>query len=306
MIDPEGTSHFKMILKDFLWGTFAGVFMTLSGHPFDSIKVRMQTSSTPIGLSKCISTIIEKEGVLSFYRGLTPPLATVPIVNAVVMSSYEFCKRLLGVESEEEFTFTQSLISGVFAGFVNSYIISPVELVKWRLQVQTESISNAYYKGSLDCALKVIQEEGLKTLLTSGLIATILRETFCYAGQFGGYFLAKRWFAKIEDCTVSELSHTSLFLSGGIGGLFCWLTSYPQDIVKTKLQTQPVGVVKYPRHPTFPDEGIISCTKEIYSSEGFKGFWKGFSACWIRAFWANGFMFSAYEFANSKIDYFIE
>ena len=178
MLDPEGTSHFKMVLKDFLWGTFAGVLLTLSGHPFDSIKVRMQTSLPPIGLKKWIKTIIQKEGFLSFYRGLTPPLSTVPFVNAIVMTSYEFCKRFLGVESEEEFTLGQSIASGVFAGFVNSFIISPVELVKWRLQVQTESAADAYYKGSIDWAVKVIQEEGLRTFMTSGLIATISRETF--------------------------------------------------------------------------------------------------------------------------------
>mmetsp|Transcript_11440 Transcript_11440/g.12990 ORF Transcript_11440/g.12990 Transcript_11440/m.12990 type:complete len:95 (+) Transcript_11440:256-540(+) len=93
------------------------------------------------------------------------------------MASYEFCKRMLGVKNEDEFTFKQSLLSGMFAGFVNSFVISPVELVKCRLQVQTGKKSSQYYKGPLDCTKKVITEEGFKTLLTSGLIATIFRET---------------------------------------------------------------------------------------------------------------------------------
>ena len=114
--------------------------------------------------------------------------------------------------------------------------------------------------------------------MTSGLITTIFRETFCYAGQFGGYFIMKRGMAMFQGCSLDELSHLSLFLSGGIGGLCCWLASYPQDIVKTKLQTQKVGVIKYPRHPVIPDEGIISCVKEIWGKEGFNGFWRGFSA----------------------------
>ena len=231
MLDPQGTTHFKQILKDFIWGTFSGIFMTLSGHPFDSTKVRMQTSPSRLKLSTWMMSILRNEGVFSFYRGLSPPLSTIPLVNAIVMCSYEFCKRLLGVENEEIFTFKQSLASGIFAGLVNSFVISPVELVKWRLQVQTELRKDAYYKGSIDCALKVIQEEGLRVLLTSGLIATIFRELFGYAGQFGGYYLAKRIFAQLEGCNVSDVGHFSIFLSGGFAGFACWLLSYPQDTV---------------------------------------------------------------------------
>lgn len=106
----------------------------------------------------------------------------------------------------------------------------------------------------------------------------------------------------MHNCSLDELGHVSMFLSGGIGGLCCWLLSYPQDIVKTKLQTQKIGEIKYPRHPRFPDEGIISCTKDIWRNHGWYGFWRGFTPCAIRAFWANGFMFMAYEFAMSQYD----
>jgi len=292
------------MMKDLVCGTFAGVFMTLSGHPFDSIKVRMQTSVKTLSLQECVRSILKNEGFFSLYRGLTPPLCTIPMVNAIVMSSYELWKRILGVESEELFTFKQSVCSGMFAGFVNSFVISPVELVKCRLQVQTESAKTAYYKGPIDCCNKIISEEGLRVLMTSGLIATIFRETCCYAGQFGGYYLTKRGMAKMQGCKLEELGHFSLFLSGGIGGLSWWLSSYPQDIVKTKLQTQKFGQVLYPRHSYIPDEGIISCSKTIWAKDGFFGFWRGFSAWAIRAFCANGFMFMAYEFAMNKYDDF--
>ena len=148
-------SHFQYMVKDFTCGTFAGVFMTLSGHPFDSLKVRMQTAKVRISLAQTVKEIVAKEGIFSFYRGLTPPLCTIPLVNAIVMSSYEFCKRMIGVENEDDFTFKQAMLSGMFAGFVNSFVISPVELVKCRLQVQTENKANAYYKGPIDCTRKI-------------------------------------------------------------------------------------------------------------------------------------------------------
>ena len=72
---------------------------------------------------------------MGFYKGMGPPLVTVPLINSIVFASYEFSKRQLGVVSDDDFTFQQSMISGMFAGLVNSFVLSPIELVKCRLQI---------------------------------------------------------------------------------------------------------------------------------------------------------------------------
>jgi hypothetical protein len=33
-----------------------------------------------------------------------------------------------------------------------------------------------------------------------------------------------------------ELGLVSQLIAGGVGGFFAWLVSYPQDVIKTKLQ----------------------------------------------------------------------
>ena len=119
--------------KDLICGSFAGLMVCLTGHPLDSMKVRMQNSAIKISLRQVISTTFKFEGMLGFYKGLGPPLVTVPIINSIVFASYEFCKRMLGVKSDSEFTFMQSMYCGMFAGLVNSIVLSPIELVKCRL-----------------------------------------------------------------------------------------------------------------------------------------------------------------------------
>ena len=68
----------------------------------------------------------------------------------------------------------------MFAGLTNSPVVGPIELVKCRLQLQTETAANAYYKGPIDCVRKMIVEEGPKSLF-NGMVSTVLREVPCYA-----------------------------------------------------------------------------------------------------------------------------
>ena len=79
------------------------------------------------------------EGFRGFYKGMSSPLITIPIVNSIVFASYEFAKRMMGVRVRDECTFSQSLVAGMFGGFMNSFVLSPIELVKCRLQVQREA-----------------------------------------------------------------------------------------------------------------------------------------------------------------------
>lgn len=88
---------------------------------------------------------------------------------------------MMGVEVGEECTFKQSLIAGSFGGFMNSFVLSPIELVKCRLQVQKDA-KMAYYKGPIDCLQKIIVDEGIRNGLFKGLASTLARETPCYAG----------------------------------------------------------------------------------------------------------------------------
>lgn len=123
----------------------------------------------------------------------------------------------------------------MFAGFVNSIFLSPIELVKCRLQIQSESKHDAYYKGTMDCLTKIAKEEGFRHGLFKGMVSTTAREVPCYAGQFGGYYLTKKTLSKIRGVDESQLTFVDNFISGGMGGFCCWLVSYPQDVIKTNL-----------------------------------------------------------------------
>ncbi len=82
-------------------------------------------------------------------------------------------------------------------------------------------------------------------------------------------------------------------LVGTAAGINCWLFSYPQDIIKTKIQIQSLGT--YRNNRLFKDGGFIECGRQIYEKNGLKGFFVGIQPCLIRAAVANGFGIATYE-----------
>ena len=53
-----------------------------------------------------IGQTMKNEGMLAFYKGIGPPLITVPLINSIIFASYEFYKNAIGVRDEASFTFS--------------------------------------------------------------------------------------------------------------------------------------------------------------------------------------------------------
>eukprot|EP01027_Heterolobosea_sp_BB2_P008744 GEZU01012980.1.p1 GENE.GEZU01012980.1~~GEZU01012980.1.p1 ORF type:complete len:301 (+),score=46.39 GEZU01012980.1:795-1697(+) len=282
-------------------------------------QVRLQTQGTT-GLYRgpidCLKKTVAKEGISALFKGMASPLAGVAAVNAVLFAAYGEAKRFLlkrrsenSIEDEleeeaAELTTTETIIAGSFAGLANCIVICPVELIKSKLQVQTLPSGAASpavaFKGPLDVIKKVYAQQGVRGLF-KGMSATIYREVPAYGAYFGCYSLAKQLITP-EGSRTSDLGPLSLFIAGGIGGVGCWVFSYPQDLVKSRLQVQQIGEAKYKPIKWLFDGGFFDCARQIYREEGARGFWVGFSPTIIRAFWANACTFVAYEFTMKMLN----
>ena len=62
--------------KGFIAGVASGITKCTVGHPFDTIKVRLQTTQDAQfrGPLDCVLQTVRKEGVKGFYKGMSPPL----------------------------------------------------------------------------------------------------------------------------------------------------------------------------------------------------------------------------------------
>ena len=184
------------VAKDLTAGTFAGAAQLLVGHPFDTIKVKLQSQPRPepgqppkySGAVDAVRKTLTSEGPKGLYKGMGAPLATVAVANAVLFSARGQMEALLGKEPGQSLDLFQQLIAGAGAGVAVSLVACPTELVKCKLQAQSALATSvgssgagtlravAQYNGPIDVARQVMRGEGGLVGLFKGLSPTLLRE----------------------------------------------------------------------------------------------------------------------------------
>lgn len=290
----------------FVAGVFSGIAKLSVGHPFDTIKVRLQTSQSSQfkGPLDCMLQTIRKEGVAGLYKGATPPLLGWMAMDSVMLGSLTFYRRLLRdkVFSNPSFRPGPSLaqlaneplpsfghgIAGILAGGTVSFIAAPVEHIKARLQIQYAARkSERLYSGPIDCTRKIYRAHGIPGLW-HGLSATLLFRSFFFF-WWGSYDVLSRYFRKKTDLSTPSIN----FWAGGLSAQVFWLTSYPSDVVKQRVMVDPLGGTLNDGTPKF--RKWSDAARAVYQERGWRGYWRGFVPCFLRAFPANAMALVAFE-----------
>eukprot|EP01135_Chromosphaera_perkinsii_P000542 Nk52_evm4s123 gene=Nk52_evmTU4s123 len=284
--------------KDFVAGTFAGCAGVLTGHPFDTVKVRLQCQPQGKdriyrGTLNCFATIIRKESPFGLYKGMASPMAGVAAINSLLFGVYGGTLRFLSGEKGEP-SLSQIAMAGWISGTINSVLSCPIELMKTRLQMQgpLKAGEKPKYKGPWDCFRQTVRVEGIRGCY-KGMTATVVREAPSYAAYFASYDVLCKLLTP-EGKETKDLSPIAVMFAGGIGGIIAWLSSYPADVVKTRIQAEPADSKLY--------SGTVDCTLKSYRAGGVRVFFIGLNASIIRAFPVNGAIFMVYELVLRALD----
>ncbi|KAL7939834.1 mitochondrial carrier domain-containing protein [Trichoderma chlorosporum] len=320
----------KRDYKGFVAGVFSGIAKLTVGHPFDTVKVRLQTTQASrfSGPLQCVLQTVRNEGVTGLYKGATPPLVGWMFMDSVMLGSLNVYRRLmaqhvfgvgswapgagsgaagLGFESlmmrlsssssarasspPQEPSYLPPLghgLAGIMAGATVSFIAAPVEHIKARLQIQYAAHkAERLYSGPLDCIRKIHAHHGVRGIY-HGLSATLL---------FRGFFFF--WWGSYDMLSRALRQNTSLsnpainFWAGGLSAQVYWLTSYPSDLVKQRIMTDPLGGGLGDGERRFPR--WRNAAVAVYRESGWRGYWRGFLPCFLRAFPANAMALVAFE-----------
>ncbi|KAF8545262.1 mitochondrial carrier domain-containing protein [Trichophaea hybrida] len=274
--------------RGFVAGVFSGVSKLAVGHPFDTIKVRLQTSPPDRfkGPLDCLLKTLRNEGFRGVYKGATPPLVGWMFMDSVMLGSLSnYCALLkTHVYHGENLTVAGHGAAGVLAGWTVSFIAAPVEHVKARLQVQYHRAEQKpRYSGPIDCIRQLVRSHGIPGLF-HGLSATLLFRTF-FCFWWGSYEMFKKLLNQHTALSTPAVN----FWAGGLSAQVFWLTSYPSDVVKQRIMTDPLepGERKFARWK--------DAARAVYIESGWKGYWRGFVPCFLRAFPANAMALATFE-----------
>ena len=175
-------------------------------------------------------------------------------------------------------------LAGTLAGWTVSFIAAPVEHVKARLQIQYQADkSQRIYSGPIDCSRKIFRAHGIPGLW-HGLSATLLFRTFFFC-WWGAYDILTRTLQQRTSLSTPAVN----FWAGGLSAQVFWLFSYPSDVVKQRIMTDSLNV----EQRKFSSWKIAA--QSVHRETGWRGFWRGFVPCFLRAFPANAMAIAAFE-----------
>jgi len=204
------------IFKKSLYGGMSGFISTTIVYPFDTLRTILQQSKSVNKLH-----IIKSIRPISLYNGYLFNLSFVIPEKALKIGVNDYLVNLNKNRYKSELT--NHIISGSTAGFIQSFITTPAELIKIRKQVGN-------YKNYTDI-LKSTKN------IYRGLQYTMLRDV-PFTGVFFPiyYYLNKQLHIKTE--------FIKNIISGLGAGISATVIATPADVIKTRFQLSDKITIK--------------------------------------------------------------
>lgn len=327
---PPATS-FKESSLDVLCGSVAGAAGKLLEYPFDTVKVRLQSQPDHLppkfsGPLDCFRQTLQREGFAGLYRGIAGPIVGAAAENASLFVSYGIAQSLfrkVAYGNVDRLPDHILLLCGAISGITTSFVLTPIELVKCQMQVQslysTQHQHHQAATGSLGAAAKAgkvprIASHGLHTIaplpgpiqlvsaiyrkdglagLWRGQTGTLFREAGGSAAWFGSYEYVNKTLRTYRGDANGKNTITENMLAGAVAGVMFNLSLFPADTIKSRIQTESVVAA---HHGTAAvQKGFFEVGKHIYTTGGLQALYRGCGITIARAAPSSAIIFVTYE-----------
>lgn len=215
--------------------------------------------------------ITKLEGISALWKGLVPTLVMAVPATVVYYVGYERIRESLEISTGAHFL--APMIAGSTARLITTFVISPLELLRTRVQVSKNNF------GVVTQGLKtLIKEKGILTLW-KGIGPTLLRDV-PFSAVYWMLFEAFKKEIKLE----SEIATN--FLSGATAGSVAAIVTHPFDVFKTLQQV------------TNSNATTTELVGLVVRAHGLRGLFLGLVPRIVKIAPAAGVMIATYEFGK--------
>ncbi|XP_024398038.1 mitochondrial thiamine diphosphate carrier 2 isoform X2 [Physcomitrium patens] len=192
---------------------------------------------------------------------------------------------------------TMDAVAGAVAGGIARTVVSPLDVIKIRFQIQLEPTSSrnifskggasasvmSKYTGVMQAAHVIVREEGVRGLWRGNIPALLLQMPYTAI-----QFVVKSNADSLVAGSPQAARHKGLmsFLGGSLAGTAATIGSYPFDLLRTVLASQGEPKV-YPN--------MRSVMVDIYKRKGVTGFYAGLTPTLMEIVPYAGLQFGFYD-----------
>uniref|UniRef100_A0A674DHS2 Solute carrier family 25 member 40 n=1 Tax=Salmo trutta TaxID=8032 RepID=A0A674DHS2_SALTR len=306
-VDTNGITPFQQMLASCSGALLTSLFVT----PLDVVKIRLQAQKSPFPKGKCFVycnglmdhtcvctngnskawykapghfngtldafiKIVRREGIKSLWSGLPPTLIMAVPATVIYFTCYDQLRAALrvrmGSHAEEA-----PLLAGALARVGSVTVISPLELIRTKMQSQRSS-----YRELSEVIHSAVRNEGWRSLWR-GWGPTLLRDVPFSAMYWYNYEKGKAWLCKHNN--IREPTFAITFISGAVSGsvsILAVLSAQLKLFLSSKASSSTLSVMT-----------------KIVAENGVGGLFVGFLPRVIKVAPACAIMISCYEFGKA-------
>jgi hypothetical protein len=259
-------------------GTVGGTLNAIIGHPFDTIKVRMQCVDSSYSSTRdCLNSTIKTGGLKAVFNGIHLSVLSMAAETSTVFLTNDIIKRkLLNSDTKTSSSFYYDASIGSISGFIGTIVSCPLETLKCNMQVSSVTSPSM---------INLTKKIGIRGLF-SGFGAACCRNIPFYLCFFPSYsrFLDMVKPYNSKDSSINNIMWCSF--AGGVCGVFSWSIVYPLDVIKSNQQIYHNKM------------SIVQTARNIIKTRGIQGLFAGLVPTTIRAFPANAILMMGVELTN--------
>ncbi|KAI0009892.1 mitochondrial carrier [Xylariaceae sp. FL0662B] len=174
-------------IERLICGGIAGITSVFFTYPLDIVRTRLsiQTASFAAlgnqqkdklpGMWTTMGSMYKNEGgIRALYRGIIPTVAGVAPYVGLNFMTYEFVRKYLTPDGEQNPNAGRKLLAGAVSGAVAQTCTYPFDVLRRRFQINTMSGMGYQYKSIGDAIKVIVAQEGLRGLY-KGLMPNLLK-----------------------------------------------------------------------------------------------------------------------------------